>query len=53
MGKDQYEAATDYRRQLVDRWEKEAQTLANLTGCKIDYIREKQQRLVDVGKPKP
>ncbi len=53
MGKDQCEAATNYRRQLVDRWEKEAQSLANLTGWNIDGIRQKQPRLADVGKPKP
>ena len=53
LGKDQCEAATNDRRQLVDRWEKESQTLANLTGWKIDDIRQKQPRLADVGKPKP
>ena len=53
LSKDQCEAATNYRRQLVDRWEKESQTLADLTGWKIDDIRQKQPRLADVGKPKP
>lgn len=53
MGKDQCEAAANYRSQLVDRWEKEAQTLANLTGWDVNDIRQKQPRLTDVGKPKP
>ncbi|WDI30594.1 DUF2330 domain-containing protein [Hyphococcus flavus] len=35
------EAAEDYRANLPKRFEKEAQTLANLTGWNIDDIREK------------
>ncbi len=53
LSKGQSEAATNCRRQLFDRWEKEPQTLANLTGWKIDDIRQKKSRLADVGKPKP
>lgn len=53
LGADQCEAATAYRRQLVDRWEKEAQTLANLTGWKIDDIRARQPKLKDIPKSLP
>ncbi len=36
-------AGKEYRRQLVQRWEQEAQTLANLTGWDIDEIRDKMR----------
>jgi len=39
-GDDQCEAAKDYRWQLTKRYEKEAQTLSNLTGWSIDDIRK-------------
>jgi len=38
-GADECPAATAYRQQLRDRYEKEAQTLANLTGWNISEIR--------------
>ncbi|HMS82409.1 MAG TPA: DUF2330 domain-containing protein [Nitrospira sp.] len=39
-GTDECPAATAYRQQLRDRYEKEAQTLANLTGWNIGQIRK-------------
>ena len=39
-GTDDCPAATAYRQQLRDRYEKEAQTLANLTGWNIEDIRK-------------
>jgi len=41
QGDAQCKAAADYRASLPKRFEKEAQTLANLTGWDIDAIREK------------
>ncbi|HXB56979.1 MAG TPA: DUF2330 domain-containing protein [Vicinamibacteria bacterium] len=41
LGGETCEAAKDYRRALVDRREKEAQTLASLTGWDINEIRGK------------
>jgi hypothetical protein len=41
-GSDTCAEATTYRRQLVDRREREAQTLANLTGWNIADIRRRQ-----------
>jgi hypothetical protein len=38
-GPDDCPAATAYRQQLRDRYEREAQTLATLTGWNIDDIR--------------
>lgn len=46
-------AATDYRAQLKGRWEKEAQTLANLTAWPISEIRAKQPKPADMPTPKP
>ena len=40
-GDSQCDAADNYRAELPKRFEKEAQTLANLTGWDIDTIREK------------
>jgi hypothetical protein len=39
-GTDECPAATAYRQQLRERYEKEAQTLANLTGWNIGEIRK-------------
>ncbi|NND65938.1 MAG: DUF2330 domain-containing protein, partial [Gammaproteobacteria bacterium] len=50
LGKAQCPAATEYRRQLLSRQQKEASTLANLTGWRIADIRDKMQ-LVDVSEP--
>lgn len=44
-------AGEDYQRSLPDRFEKEAQTLARLTGWNIDDIREKQPEVT--GEPRP
>lgn len=46
------EAAKDYRAQLKDRWEKESQSLANLTAWPISEIREKQPKPEDLPAPK-
>ena len=43
-------AGQDYRRSLPERFEKEAQTLARLTGWDIDEIRD---RLPDAGEVEP
>jgi hypothetical protein len=40
-GDESCEAAKTYRRQIDERWEEEAQTLANLTGWNINDIRKK------------
>ena len=53
MGGDQCEAATSYRQHLVSRWEKESQTLANLTGWSINDIRAKQPSIKDAGSSNP
>ena len=53
MGDDQCEAAREYRKTLQSRWEKESQTLANLTGWAIDDIRAKQPSLKDLPPEKP
>lgn len=42
-GGDKCEAASNYRRQLSDRHEKEAQTLASLTGWDVNDIRRKMK----------
>ncbi|HEX5036919.1 MAG TPA: DUF2330 domain-containing protein [bacterium] len=42
-GGDKCEAAANYRRQLSDRHEKEAQTLASLTGWDVNDIRRKMK----------
>ncbi len=39
-GTDECPAATTYRQHLLERYEREAQTLANLTGWNIDNIRK-------------
>lgn len=52
LGAAQCEEAKQYRRDLIRRWEKEAQTLANLTGWNIDDIRAKQPKLKNPPKPK-
>lgn len=39
-GTDECPAATAYRQHLLERYEREAQTLANLTGWNIDNIRK-------------
>lgn len=44
-------AGEDYQRSLPDRFEKEAQTLARLTGWNIEDIREKQPQVT--GEPRP
>jgi len=44
-------AADDYRRSLPDRYEKEAQTLANLTGWDINEIRAKMKEKGQSYKP--
>ena len=49
-GTDECAAATAYRQQLRDRYEKEAQTLANLTGWNIGEIR-KTMNIVAVSFP--
>ncbi|GJL96120.1 MAG: hypothetical protein DHS20C05_25250 [Hyphococcus sp.] len=43
-GDSQCEAADNYRAELPKRFEKEAQTLANLTGWDIDTIRDKMNK---------
>ena len=40
-GNESCEAATQYKKQLPQRWEQEAQTLASLTGWDINNIRKK------------
>jgi hypothetical protein len=40
-GSDDCEAARDYRRQLAERRERDARTLARLTGWKLEDIRER------------
>ena len=41
QGKESCEEATAYRRELPKRWEREAQTLAALTGWEVNKIRRK------------
>jgi len=45
------ESAVAYRRTLPERWEREAQALADLTGWKLDDIREKMA--IDAAFPAP
>lgn len=52
-GDDRCAAAKDYRAQLKSRWEKEAQTLASLTGWPVGDIRAKQPSLPDLPPAKP
>ncbi len=52
-GDDQCEAAIAYRQSLVQRWEQESQTLANLTGWDITDIRAKQPKPQDLPPAKP
>lgn len=52
-GDDSCDAASAYRDQLKERWEKEAQTLANLTAWAITDIRAKQPTPADMPEPKP
>ncbi|MGZ0189120.1 MAG: DUF2330 domain-containing protein [Alphaproteobacteria bacterium] len=53
MGGDMCEAAVSYRQTLGSRWEKESQTLANLTGWNINDIRTKQPTLAAAEPLKP
>jgi hypothetical protein len=48
LGEGTCEAARDYRRALVDRREKEAQTLAGITGWDINEIRGKMGKLAKI-----
>jgi hypothetical protein len=48
LGEGTCEAARDYRRALVDRREREAQTLAGLTGWEINEIRGKMGKLAKI-----